>query len=116
MPQFQPDTVTFKDGAGYGAWDIGHGREHIQFVQVLAQQVPAILIPDFDLLALLTAGQSRKSMVESHNDAHVLINQALGITSIDFTQVNLDDENDFSNWLGYHSSTHAQIRQILGLI
>lgn len=36
MPQFSPDQCSFGDVAGYGAWDISHGREHIQFIQVLA--------------------------------------------------------------------------------
>lgn len=116
MPQFQPDQVTFKDGAGYGAWDIGHGREHIQFVQTLAGQFPAILLPDFDLLALLSAGDSKKSIIQSHANAHELLRGALGVTGIDLTEVNLDDENDFYSWLGYHADEHAQIRQILGIV
>lgn len=115
MPQFQPDQVTFSDLPGYGAFDIGHGREHIQFVQAFAAQTPPILIPDHDLLSLLTAGQSRRSIVQSHAEVHNLLSQALGITAIDFSSVDLDDQSDFYNWTGYHASTHAQIRQILGL-
>lgn len=115
MPQFQPDQVTFKDIPGYGAWDIAHAREHIQFVQILATQTPPVSMPDFDFLALLTAGQSRQSIVETHAQAHVLLNQLFGLTSIDYSIVNLDDENDFYNWTGYHATTHAQIRSILGI-
>lgn len=115
MPQFQPDQVTFGDMPGYGAWDLGHGREHIQFVQKLSAQSPPVLLSDFDLLSLLTSGQSRRSQVDSHQQAHALLNGFLGLTSIDFSQVNLDDQNDFLNWMGYHSQTHAQIRAALGL-
>jgi hypothetical protein len=116
MPQFQPDQVTFKDLPGYGAWDMGHGREHLQFVQVLSQQVPPIVLPDPDLLSFLTAGTANPSMVQSHAAQHNLIHAALGITSIDLSQVNLDDENDFYNWTGYHATVHAVIRQALGII
>jgi putative alpha-1,2-mannosidase len=116
MPQFTPDQVTFNDLPGYGAWDIGHGREHLQFVQVLSQATPPVNIPAFDLLSFLTAGQARDSILQSHAQHHVLIHAALGITSIDLAAVNLSDENDFYNWTGYHASTHAAIRQALGLI
>ena len=116
MPQFQPDQVTFNDLPGYGAWDLGHGREHIQFVQVLAAQTPAVVLPDPDFLSFLGSGQSRTSIIQSHAAQHNLIHAALGITQIDLSQVNLDDENDFYNWTGYHATAHAVIRQVLGII
>jgi hypothetical protein len=115
MPQFSPDQVTFQDMPGYGAWDVGHGREHIQFVQKLAAQTPPVLLPDFDLLSLLTAGQSRRSQVESHMQAHALLRQVTNVQGVDLSQFNLDDQNDFLNFLGYHASEHQQIRQALGL-
>jgi hypothetical protein len=116
MPQFQPDIVTFNDIPGYGAWDIGHAREHMQFIQVLAQATPSISLPDFNLLSFLTAGQSRKSMLESHEQAHELLRDATGVQGLDLSQFNLDDEGDFSNFLAYHSTEHQQLRQALGII
>jgi len=116
MPQFQPDQVTFGDLAGYGMWDVGHAREHLQFVTTLAGLTPPILIPNFDLLSLLTAGQYRRSMVQSHAVSHTLLRAALGITGTDLSAVNLDDANDLANWMGYHRDEHAVIRQALGMI
>lgn len=115
MPQFQPDQVAFQDASGYGAWDIGHAREHIQFVQVLAGQSPPITIPDFDLLQFLTAGKARQSIIQSHATAHNLLRGLLGITGVDLSQVNFDDQSSFYDWTGSHSTEHAQIRQILGI-
>ena len=115
MPQFQPDQVTFNDLSGYGAWDIGHHREHLQFVQILSQRTPAVVLPDFDLLAFLTAGDARSSIVQSHAQAHELVQGALGITTIDLSEVDLNDENNFYNWAGYHASAHSAIRQALGI-
>lgn len=115
MPQFAPDLVNFGDLAGYGAWDIGHMREHLQFVQVLAGQSPPINIPDFDFLSFLTAGQAQRSMVDSHQQSHALLRQATGIVGISLSQVDLTQENDFNNWIGYHQSEHAAIRQALGI-
>jgi hypothetical protein len=116
MPQFSPDVVDFKDMAGYGAFDMGHMREHLQFVQVLSQANPPILIPDFDFLQFLTAGPERKSIVESHAQAHVLLRAAMGITGTDLSAVNLDDNGSFNDWLSYHRDEHALIRQTLGIV
>lgn len=116
MPQFAPDQVTFHDLPGYGSFDIGHGREHSQFVAVLAQQTPPVSITDYPLLAFLTAGSARRTMVESHYEAHQALRAALGITGVDLTQYNLDDANDFYDWLGVHATEHSQIRQALGIV
>ena len=116
MPQFAPDQVTFGDYAGLGAWDDNHHREHQQFVTVLAGRTPDVLIPNFDLLQMLTAGQARGSIAQSHQKAHELLGAALGITQTDFSGFNLDDENDFYSFLGYHSESHRQIRAALGIV
>jgi hypothetical protein len=115
MPQFSPDIVAFGDLAGYGAWDIGHMREHLQFVQILSQQTPGILIPDFDFLTFLASGPAANSILQSHQNSHALLNSILGITSIDLSEVDLTKENDFENWIGYHQSAHQAIRQQLGI-
>ena len=115
MPQFSPDLVNFGDVAGYGAFDIGHAREHLQFVQVLSQRSPAIIIPNFDFLAFLTAGQAQRSMVDSHQNSHALLRQATGVQGIDLSQVDLTKENDFLNWLGVHQTEHQLLRQALGI-
>lgn len=115
MPQFQPDQVAFHDMAGYGAWDIGHGREHLQFVQVLAQRTPAVQIPAFDMLAFLVAGNARKSILETHAEVHDLLRGATGVQGIDLSEVDFDQQDAFYDWLGYHATEHAQIRQALGI-
>lgn len=116
MPQFSPDQVSFGDLAGYGSWETGHYREHLQFVQVLAGMTPAVLIPDRDLFPFLTAGQARKSQIESHAAIHALLRAVTGVQGTDLSAVDLDDGTDFNNWLGYHSSEHSQIRQALGIV
>ena len=116
MPQFQPDTANFGDMAGDGAFDIGHHREHLQFVQVFFQQTPPIVIPDYDFMAFLTSGQAQRSMLDSHQDAHALLRQITGVRGIDLSQVNLNNPDEFSNWTGYHGTEHQAIRQALGII
>lgn len=115
MPQFSPDLANFGDIPGYGAYDSGHYREHLQFVQILAQQTPPILIPDYDFMAFLTAGQTRRSVLETHQQAHVLLNQITGVQGIDLSEVNLDNQDEFNNWIGYHQTAHQLLRQALGV-
>lgn len=97
-------------------YDIGHAREHLQFVQILSQQMPPIVIPDYDFLAFLTAGQARKSVVDTHQQAHALLNQITGVQGIDLSQVNLDSRDEFENWMGYHQQAHALLRQAFGIV
>ena len=116
MPQFSPDQVTFNDGPGLGMWDDSHHREHQQFVEVLAQKVPAVLIPNYDFLQFLTIGSARASIAQSHQKAHDQLSQVLGITATDFGDYDLSKQDDFYNFTGYHATTHAQIRAALGIV
>jgi hypothetical protein len=116
MPQFQPDQVTFDDGPGLGVWDDNHHREHQQFVEVLAGQTPAVLIPNYDFLQMLTAGAARRSIVESHNQAHALLRQVTGVGGVDYSEFDLSKPDDFYNFTGYHATEHAAIRAVLGIV
>lgn len=116
MPNFLPDIASFGDIAGYGAWDVGHAREHLQFVQVLAQQNPPVVLPDYDFGVFLSAGQAIRSMLDSHQTVHALLRQITGVSGIDLSQGDLTKEADFYNWTGYHQQEHSQIRQVLGII
>lgn len=115
MPQFAPDQVDFGDLPGYGAFDVGHHREHLQFVQTLAMLPSPILIPDFDFLQFLTAGQVRQSQVVTHYQAHLMLRQSANVQGVDLSQFNLDKSDDFYSWIGYHSTEHSLIRQALGI-
>lgn len=117
MPNFAPDIVTFRDPAGYGAWDDGHAREHMQFVAFAAQLNPPVLLPDPDLLSFLnTSGEARRAQLEAHQTAHTLLSALTGITAIDFSEGDLDRQDDFYNWLSYHQTTHQQLRQFFGIV
>ena len=112
---FQPDQVTFGDLAGYGYWDDGHAREHLAFETAFAGQTPAVALPSPDLLTFLASGPARKSVLQSHSDAHKLLRPLCGITGVDLSAVDLENESGFYDWLGYHAQEHAQIRQFLGM-
>jgi hypothetical protein len=116
MPNFAPDQVSFDDLPGYGFWDVGHAREHMQFVAVLASLTPPIVIADYPLLPFLTGGAARKAVLQSHMDAHKLLRQATGAAGVDYSQIDLDSQDDFYSFLQYHRDEHSQIRSALGII
>ncbi len=116
MPQFQPDQVTFKDTAGYGYWDVSHHREHLQFVQTLSTATPAVVLGEYDLLAMLSSGGDKRAYLENHQEAHEALRAATGVTGYDYTGFDLSNEGDFYSFLGYHSQEHAAIRQALGIV
>jgi hypothetical protein len=116
MPQFAPDQCAFKDIAGYGAYDTAHAREHLQFVQTYTLLASEIPIPAYDFQQFLTGGQARQSIMLSHYQTHLLLRAPFGIEGVDLTAFNLDSEDDFYSFLGYHSQEHILIRQQLGII
>jgi hypothetical protein len=116
MPQFQPDQCTFQDYPGMGMWDDNHYREHLQFVQVLAAQTTPTLIDNPDFLSMLTAGNVRRQILDSHTAIHNQLRQITNVSGVDYSTFNIDQEGDFYNFLGYHSVEHAQIRQVLGIV
>ena len=116
MPQFSPDQVTFNDIPGLGMWDDNHGREHQQFVQVLATKTPAILLDNYDFLQMLTSGNAKSSILDTHNSAHTQLRQITGVSGTDYSQFNLEQEEDFYNFLGYHATEHMAIRLALGIV
>lgn len=113
---FQPTEVKFGDLPGYGQWDIGHGREHIRFVQVLQARNPPILLPDADFLSLLGSGSTMRTQLETHQVIHNLLRNYTNVQGVDYSEMRLDEETDFYSFLSYHSDEHQQIRQALGII
>lgn len=117
MPQFSlPSNVTWKDQIGYGYWDDNHHRQHQQYVQMLSEQTPAILIPNYDFLQMLNGANARKSIVETHQQAHTALRQALNVQGVDLTEFDLDNQYDFNNFLGYHDADHAAFNAALGIV
>ena len=116
MPQFSPSDVTFKDNIGYGYWDDSHHRQHTQYTEVLAGQKPAVLIPNYDFLQMLTAGNDRRSIVITHMQAHAQLRAVLNVQGVDLTEFDLNSELDFYNFLGYHDSDHSAFNAALGIV
>lgn len=116
MPNFEPDLVAFGDPAGYGQFDIGHYREHLQFIQVLGGLPTPIEIPDYPLFSFLGAPQqASQQLIGIHYTAHELLRAATGVQGIDLSAIDFSKNDGFEDWLNYHRQEHAQIRAALGL-
>lgn len=117
MPQFAPDQCEFGDRAGYGIFDIGNWREHIQLVLLFQAQTPSIIIPNPDFGAILSGGPSNlRGGLDQHQTVHSLLRQFTGVAGVDYTDFDLSQETDFYSFISYHAQEHAQIRQILGIM
>ena len=86
-----------------------------QIVQVLAAQTPTIQLSDYDFLQLLTAGDARKSIWETHSQAHNLLRQITGVGGVDYSEFDLTKQDDFYSFLSYHSTEHQAMRAALGI-
>jgi hypothetical protein len=116
MPQFAPDQCEFGDVPGYGIWDIGHWREHIQLVLLFAAQTPQVLIPNPDFGGILSGGGIIRESLDQHQIVHDLLRQQTGVAGVDYTDIKLDQQTDFYSFMGMHADEHRQLRQVLGIM
>lgn len=110
---FQPDICLPKDPEGWGRWLDGHAFEHNVIQQKMLQL--GITIPQFNLLFWDDKPSVVQSWLQAHSTAHQLIDSALNITSVDFSQVDLSNDEEWFSWQDDHASEHQTIRTILGI-
>lgn len=115
MISFQPDICLPNDPAGFGRWLDGHAREHSQINQKLLAMTPSISVPDFNLLYWNDRPAVVQSWLQGHETAHQIIESALNISGVDFSQVDLTNEDEWFSWMDDHANEHLIIRQILGI-
>jgi len=113
--EFQIVDVAYGDTPGMGLWLVQHGREHQQFVSVLAQKSPPVLIPDFNLYDMGETRDHRRIWLADHNQVHNLLRQQANVTGLDLSLVDLDDEAVFYAWIEYHATEHQLLRQAFGI-
>ena len=116
MINFQPDICLPSDPAGFGHWLVGHALEHDVINQKLLQINRPVSVPSFNLLFWDDKPSIVQSWLQAHETAHQIIDGALNITSVDFSQVDLTDNDQWFEWMEDHANEHSIIRQILGII
>lgn len=112
---FSPDLVEYGDKAGLGAWLIGHGREHDQFAQLLAQQATPVLMPVYPLYDMGDNELRRRVWLETHSDAHVFLRTQANITGLDLSVLDSKDSGAWYIWMDTHRQEHILLRQFFGI-
>jgi len=113
--EFALNVFAFGDAAGNGEWLIGHYRNHLQYNAKLAARTPPVLLPEFPILAVEGGKIGRRSWLDSHQNWHELLRPLAGATGVDLSTVDLDNENEFTQWMGAHNAEHAFLDQFFGV-
>lgn len=115
MTEFTPSIVAFGDRAGLGAWEVGHYRQHLNYVTHLAGLSPAVVIADHPLMRIGETDGERKAWLEDHQVVHTLLRAQANVTGVDLSQVDMGDERQWEIWQRAHADEHLQIDQSFGL-
>lgn len=115
MSEFNPPIFAYGDEAGRGRWEIGHYRQHLNYLTHLAALSPPILIPDHPLMRIGDSDLEQKLWLEDHANTHGLLRAYANVTGVDLSAVDLDDEQEFYVWLDAHAQEHLLIDQAFGL-
>ncbi len=113
--EFSPNLFEFGDIAGNGAWLDGHYRQHLRYNAVLAALAPPIIINPYPIMIVQQGEVGRRDWLQSHENWHELIRPFANVTSIDLSQVNLDDPNQFYSWMDLHNQEHAALDSAFGV-
>jgi hypothetical protein len=113
--EFALNQFEFGDTAGNGEWLVGHYRNHLQYNAVLAARTPPVLLPEFPILTVEAGKIGRKSWLDSHSDWHNLLRPLANYTGVDLSDVNMDNESEFYQWLDAHSAEHRFLDQVFNI-
>jgi hypothetical protein len=113
--EFPIKIFEFGDIAGNGYWLDSHFRNHLQYNAVLAALSPPITINPYPILVVQQGEVGRRDWLQSHENWHELIRPFANVTSIDLSQVNLDDPNQFYEWLDLHAQEHSALDTAFGV-
>ncbi len=115
MSEFNPTNFVFGDRAGQGRWEVGHYRQHLNYVKYLVGLSNPILIPDYPLLTMGQNDLQRRLWLESHQEIHTTLRTYSNVTGIDLSSVNFKNAEEFNTWLDSHAEEHALIDAAFGL-
>ena len=103
--EFQLTFLEYGDSAGLGAYEIGHYRQHRNYVDALAAQ--NITIPDIPILHILGDNPAELAQwLNDHEGLHELLRQHSGVTGVNLADLNPQSAEDFYIWLDNHAAEH----------
>jgi hypothetical protein len=116
MVFFSPDQVAPHDAAGFGRWLMGHFYEHKQFITLALALTTPGSIPDYNLKQWDDDPLFVIGWLNAHQTVHAAVRQITGVSGIDLSLVDLNDDDDFLLWQNSHSIEHAQERAFFGVM
>jgi hypothetical protein len=115
MPLFFHNTLLPDDPTGMGVWLIEHYYEHLQFVQLGMQQSPVRFIPDYAIQSWSDQKSVQTQWLNVHQTIHDALRTWTGVQGIDLSTVDLEDREEWFEWMDAHAQEHILIEQALGL-
>lgn len=112
---FRPDLVLPHDPAGWGRWLIGHYLEHKQMVLLARGMSPPAVIPEYQIQQWSDSRRAVVFWLSAHQSIHEALRAQSGVTGIDLSLVDLNDNGQFEVWLEDHSTEHAALRSFYGI-
>jgi len=113
--EFAFNLFQFGDAAGSGEFLVGHFRQHLRYNAVLAARSPAVVIPEFPILNMEAGPIGRRYWLDSHEKWNEKIRPYANVTGINLSEVDLDNETAFYDWLNIHSLEHQELDQAFGV-
>jgi hypothetical protein len=105
---FQLNLVEWGDLAGLGAYEIGHYRQHRNYIDALAAQ--NIFIPDVPIMHMVGLDREQfEGWLNIHESLHEILRAHAGITGVNLSPLNLDDPQAFYNWQEAHAAEHRAL-------
>ena len=106
--EFELNFVEYGDTAGLGAYEIGHYRQHRNYVDALAKQ--NVIIQDVPILRMLGDNpQELQQWLNDHEGLHELLRSHAGITGTNLADLNPFSAEEFYQWLDAHASEHRSL-------
>ena len=98
-------------------WEVGHYRQHLAYNAFLAAKTPPIIIPEFPILTFLSQKDEvvRKFGLNMHEQWHEQVRPFANVQSVDLSEVNLDNQKSFYEWMDSHNQEHSLIDTAFGL-
>ena len=113
--QFEFNTLEYGDAAGWGEWLVGHYRQHLAYVTVLATRATPVLIDIQPILRMEGGDAGLRFWLDAHNNWHNDIRSFANITGIDLTEVNFKNQGEWYSWIDYHNQEHAALDIAFGV-
>lgn len=114
--EFLANEVVWGDVQGFGQWQVGHARQHLRYLGVLAKRTPPIILPDVPLWSVGDNQLEIRAWLNDHYFAsHVLLRNITGISGVDFSVVNFSNPESFYDFVDLHNSEHSLLDIAFGV-